>query len=305
MAQSKQKTDREMLLDILHFAPGKTSAEDLLFNYKDVLYPSTICSKEMFEALETFEARDDDLMIVTYPKCGTNWVIQILHEMVSIIKNQETVLDQPMIEFGSPQMLERLKEQPSPRILSTHLNFQMIPKSFFEKKTQMLIVIRNPKDAAISFFNFYKNMPALPTYESWNLFFNDFIHGNVCYGSYFNYLVEWNNHIDEGNVMAITFEDMKTDFLTQLKKISEFFGLPLTDEQLCEVERRTSFTSMKQKSEDTHGKLGDAFFRKGQIGDWKSLFNEEQSKEVDAKFQQHLDKTKLGDLLNYAKYCKF
>lgn len=40
------------------------------------------------------------------------------------------------------------------------------------------MVIRNPKDTAISFFNFYKSMPALPTYESWNLFFKDFIHGN-------------------------------------------------------------------------------------------------------------------------------
>ncbi|XP_073483895.1 sulfotransferase 6B1-like isoform X2 [Aquarana catesbeiana] len=273
MAQSKQKTNREMLLDTLH-STKKTSAEDLLFNYKGILYPSTICSEEMFGALETFEARDDDLLIATYPKCGTNWVVQILHEVVSMIKNQEVVLDQPMIEFGNPQMLE------------------------------ILMVIRNPKDAAISFFNFYKSMPALPTYESWNLFFKDFIHGNVCYGSYFDYIVEWNKHVDDKKVMAVTFEDMKIDFPTQLKKISEFFELPLTEEQICTVQSRTSFTSMKEKSEDTHGKLGDAFFRKGQIGDWKNLFTEEQSKEVDAKFQQYLAGTKLGELLNYTKYCK-
>ncbi|XP_077342484.1 sulfotransferase 6B1-like [Lithobates pipiens] len=303
MAQSKQKTNREMLLDTLQ-STEKTSAEDLLFNYKGILYPSTICSKEMFEALETFEARDDDLLIVTYPKCGTNWVIQILHEVVSMIQNQEVVLDQPMIEFGNPQMLERLKERPSPRIMSSHLKFQVIPKSFIEKKTKILMVIRNPKDAAISFFNFYKSMPALPTYESWNLFFKDFIHGNVCYGSYFDYIVEWNKHVDDKKVMAVSFEDMKTDFPTQLKKISEFFELPLTEEQICTVQSRTSFTSMKEKSEDTHGKLGDAFFRKGQIGDWKNLFTEEQSKEVDAKFQQYLAGTKLGELLNYTKYCK-
>ncbi|XP_073483894.1 sulfotransferase 6B1-like isoform X1 [Aquarana catesbeiana] len=303
MAQSKQKTNREMLLDTLH-STKKTSAEDLLFNYKGILYPSTICSEEMFGALETFEARDDDLLIATYPKCGTNWVVQILHEVVSMIKNQEVVLDQPMIEFGNPQMLERLKERPSPRIMSSHLIFEVIPKSFIEKKTKILMVIRNPKDAAISFFNFYKSMPALPTYESWNLFFKDFIHGNVCYGSYFDYIVEWNKHVDDKKVMAVTFEDMKIDFPTQLKKISEFFELPLTEEQICTVQSRTSFTSMKEKSEDTHGKLGDAFFRKGQIGDWKNLFTEEQSKEVDAKFQQYLAGTKLGELLNYTKYCK-
>ncbi|KAM5165229.1 sulfotransferase 6B1-like [Mantella aurantiaca] len=304
MAQAKEKTDREMLLDVM-YSVSKTSAKELLFNYKEVLYPSTVCSKELFEALEKFDARESDLLVATYPKCGTNWTVQILHEMVSVIKNQEIVLNLQMIEFGSLQTLERFKEQASPRITSSHLKLRMIPKSFFEKKAKILMVIRNPKDAAVSFFNFYKNMPALPTYESWNLFFKDFMHGNVCYGSYFDYMVEWNKHIDDDNVMAITFEDMKIDFPTQLKKISEFFSLPLTEEQIREVERRTSFTSMKEKSEKTHGKLGDAVFRKGQIGDWKSLFTEEQSKEVDAKFQQHLAQTKLGKLLNYTNYCKF
>ncbi|XP_040203742.1 sulfotransferase 6B1-like, partial [Rana temporaria] len=235
---------------------------------------------------------------------GTNWAVQILHEVVSVIKNQEVALDQPMIEFGNPQTIERLKEQSSPRIMTSHLGFHVIPKSFIEKKTKILMIIRNPKDTAISFFNFYKSMPVLPTYESWNLFFKDFIHGNVCFGSYFDYIVEWNKHVDDKKMMAVTFEDMKIDFPTQLKKISEFFELPLTEEQICTVQSRTSFKSMKEKSEDTHGKLGDAFFRKGQIGDWKNLFTEEQSKEVDTKFQQYLAGTKLGELLNYAKYCK-
>nr|DBA26848.1 TPA: hypothetical protein GDO54_011054 [Pyxicephalus adspersus] len=295
----------------------KTSAEDLLFNYNGILYPSTVCWKETLDALETFEAMDDDLLIVSYPKCGTNWVIQIIYEMVSLTKNQETLLDQPVLEYGNPQLLQKLKERPPPRIISSYLPFQMIPKSFFKKKAKILLVIRNPKDTAISYFNFYKTLPALPTYTSWNVFFTDFIHGNVCYGSYFDYVAEWNKHIDEDNVMAVTFEDMKTDFPGQLKKISEFYRLPLTEEQICVIQSRTSFTSMKDNSENTHGKfvmlssekvkriLNYYFcFLTGQVGDWKSLFTEDQSKDVDEIFQQHLAGTKLGDLLNYTKYCK-
>lgn len=53
------------------------------------------------------------------------------------------------------------------------------------------------------------------------------------------------------------------DFVTALKKISEFFRLSLNVEQIHLVATQTSFNSMKEKSENTHGKLGDSFFRKG------------------------------------------
>lgn len=31
----------------------------------------------------------------------------------------------------------------------------------------------------------------------------------MCFGSYFDYIVEWNKHVDDKKVMAVTFEDMK------------------------------------------------------------------------------------------------
>lgn len=44
--------------------------EELLFTYRGVLYPSIVCSAGAFAALETMEARKDDVLIVAYPKCG-------------------------------------------------------------------------------------------------------------------------------------------------------------------------------------------------------------------------------------------
>lgn len=44
--------------------------KDLLFSYQGVFYPNTVCSAEVFQALEKFEARKDDLVLVSYPKCG-------------------------------------------------------------------------------------------------------------------------------------------------------------------------------------------------------------------------------------------
>lgn len=48
-----------------------------------------------------------------------------------------------------------------------------------------------------------------------------------------------------------------------VKKIAEFFGLSLTEEELQDVVDRSSFQAMKDNSEKTHGAFGNVLFRKG------------------------------------------
>lgn len=43
--------------------------EEKLYRYNGVLYP-VIISPENLRALEAVEARNDDIMLVAYPKCG-------------------------------------------------------------------------------------------------------------------------------------------------------------------------------------------------------------------------------------------
>ncbi|KAM4693532.1 sulfotransferase 6B1-like isoform 2-T2 [Discoglossus pictus] len=301
--EQTQERRKQFQLEVEKLLEGK-SPDELLFTYKGVLYP-LICTEETLEALGSLEARDDDLLIVTYPKSGTNWVIQVLNEMVYSLNNKEPLLENPIVEFLKAEKIKTLKTLPSPRVFASHFYYDDVPKSFLEKKTKTLVVFRNPKDTAVSYFHFYKSNPVLPTYNSWDIFFQDFISGKVCWGSYFDHAVAWNKHINDENVLIVTFEDLKEDFPAELKKISEFFGYSLTNDQIRLVQNKTTFTSMKDKSKDTHGKLADAFFRKGEIGDWKSLFTEAQSQEVDAMFKKYLAGTKLGEKLNYDKYCKY
>lgn len=44
--------------------------DELLFSYKGILYPTAICNPESFKALESFEARSDDVVLAGYPKSG-------------------------------------------------------------------------------------------------------------------------------------------------------------------------------------------------------------------------------------------
>ncbi|XP_063299671.1 sulfotransferase 6B1-like [Pelobates fuscus] len=304
MAETEAETIQAKMQKLLAEA-SKKSPEELVFNYKGVLYPRFMCSNESFQALESLEAREDDVMVVTYPKCGTHWAIKVIHELLYSLQNKDVPIDQAIIEFLNPEKVEHLKGKPSPRLFATHMYPDDLPKSFFEKKVKMLLIFRNPKDTAVSYYHFSNKNPVLPSFDSWELFFEAYMEGKVCFGSYFEYALDWNKHIDKENIMVVTFEDLKEDFKSELLKISDFLGLSLTEEQVALVESKTTFKSMKENSSNTHGKLGDVFFRKGEIADWKNYFTEEQSKELDAKFEETLAGTKLGEKMNYNKYCTF
>lgn len=68
MANKKSAT-AQYFEDFLAASKEKEHKE-LLITFKGVLYPERLCSPETFEALEAMEARKDDVVIVSYPKCG-------------------------------------------------------------------------------------------------------------------------------------------------------------------------------------------------------------------------------------------
>ncbi|KAL0180626.1 hypothetical protein M9458_023032, partial [Cirrhinus mrigala] len=47
-----------------------------------------------------------------------------------------------------------------------------------------------------------------------------------------------------------------------VKKVSEFFNLPLTDEQVSSVAGESTFSAMQENSQKSHGNFGSIFFRK-------------------------------------------
>ncbi|XP_015673961.2 sulfotransferase 6B1-like [Protobothrops mucrosquamatus] len=198
---------------------------------------------------------------------------------------------------------ERMENMPSRRIIKTHLSPQKLPKSIFEKKAKMLVLLRNPKDTAVSFFHFSKRVKISPEQETWDEFFDEFITGKVAYGSYFDHITEWNNYLEDSNVFFITYEEMKENPVSALKKIAKFFNFSVTEEEIESIVKKTSFENMKNNA-GTYGKLGKALFRKGIIGDWTSVFSESQSERMDRKFEESVAKTKLGMMLKYELYCK-
>lgn len=308
---------RKKFIDLLDkaIAVGDTmDRDDLLFSYKGILYPTTVCSPEIFKALESFEARQEDVILAGYPKSGTNWVGQILTDLVTTSAennedetnslNDEELEEFPYLEVGDAEKYQRMEKLPSRRVIFTHLLPHNLPESIFKNKAKVLVLVRNPKDVATSFYHFTNGMSLFPSYETWDEFFTAFMTGKMPWGSYFDYICEWSKHVDDENVMTITYEELKENRALAVKKIAEFFVLPLTEEQLQAVADRSSFQAMKENAHKTHGAFGNALFRKGSVSDWKNLFNEDQNQEMDKMFEERLARTKLGGKMKYEVYCK-
>ncbi|XP_046885797.1 sulfotransferase 6B1-like [Hypomesus transpacificus] len=279
--------------------------EEKLYWYNGVLYPVIMCPEENMKALQKLEAREDDIMLVAYPKCGFNWAVAVLRKIITASSGEKTEnKTPPLMEFFGPEMLQVIGQAPSPRFLGTHLHPDNIPASFNAKKTKMLVIFRNPKDTLVSFYHFSNKNPVLPTAESWDNFYSQFMSGEVPWGSYFDHALAWEKKMDDPNVMIVTFEELKQDLNKGVRQVADFFGFSLTDSQVQAITQESTFNAMKESSNDSHGQMGNILFRKGEVGDWKNHFSPAQSQEMDAAFQKHLAGTKLGAKLNYDLHCK-
>ncbi|KAL8220168.1 UNVERIFIED_CONTAM: hypothetical protein K2H54_039943 [Gekko kuhli] len=117
-------------------------------------------SEEVLSYVENeFQILDDDIINVAYLKSGTNWMSQIL----SLIQRSGDatwvcsvpVWDRaPWIELTD--CMTRALKYPPPRLLASHLPFQLFPKSFIHSKAKIIFTMRNPKDVMISLYHFSK-----------------------------------------------------------------------------------------------------------------------------------------------------
>ncbi|KAJ6664606.1 hypothetical protein lerEdw1_006179 [Lerista edwardsae] len=295
---------------------GKLGPAERLILFNGGLYPAMTCRAETLKILDTFEARSDDVVLVGYPKTGTHWVGQILTELENASgkydkeerqrrqQKEKELAVFPYLEFGDPDKFERMKQLPSRRIIKTHLAPKKIPKSIFQKKAKILVLFRNPKDTAVSYFHFAKGMKLCPDEETWDDFFPDYITGNVSYGLYLDHIIEWNNYLDDKNVMFITYEEVKQNEFLAFKRLAEFFDFSVSEQEIQSIVEKTSFKAMKENAPVTHGEVGKHLFRKGIVGDWKNIFSKSQNEEMDRKFEEKAARTKLGMMLKYEEYCK-
>ena len=207
----------------------------------------------------------------------------------------------PVMEFGypnEPTSLEMLSEMMSPRVMSSHLRPNFFGEAIQKSSARFIIGMRNPKDVAVSYFNFHRTMGCLGKFSgTFDEFFNLFMKGNVVYGDYFEHATAWWKYKDDPHFLFLFFEDMKKDPFKANKHISDFLKLDLTEERLKEITQQTAFKMMQDDKTLNLETLPTCDFdpsvskylRKGEVGDWVNTLTDDQSKAIDEKYQAILE----------------
>uniref|UniRef100_UPI00398EC1C7 sulfotransferase 6B1-like n=1 Tax=Pristiophorus japonicus TaxID=55135 RepID=UPI00398EC1C7 len=288
-----------------------SAQSDLVHMFNGIPF-STRASIELLQSLDSFEVRADDLLLASYPKSGTHWLTEILKHLYhsqQAANGGKSMTLTTSIEFGDPFKFEELKNLPSLRLIPTHLNYRMLPVQFKTKKCKMIYIIRNPKDTAVSFYHYYRENANLPKIKKWATFLEMFMKGEVVCGSWWHHILSWEEHMNDDNVLILYYESMKKDLLKSIEQICNFLGISVTDQQMREISRRSSFKEMKEEAQRENPAPDHTVcvltsnrqlvFRKGTVGDWKNYFTSEQNKHFEEQFRSRMNSSELAKSIIY------
>lgn len=209
----------------------------------------------------SFAIERDDIMICTYPKCGTTWMMQIMHQIRCVnasIDGEDfgeitEVVPWDIVAHDCGVDLDA-EQRARPRLYKSHESATTVRRG-----GRYVVVVREPCDV---FNSFYEFLPAYMGIERGGVSAEEFARaifaGASQSGGFGEHFLSWYDakQADPDNVLMLSFEDMKDDLGAVVDEISAFMGIELDAEGRELVLRRSSFEYMKNNP-----KFDDHFVR--------------------------------------------
>lgn len=267
-----------------------------------------------------YRPRAGDIVISTYPKCGTTWTQRIVGLLIFQDPAPLPLMDiSAWIDRRIPEPIEaviqRIESQTHRRFLKSHIPADGLP---LYDEVRYIHVARDGRDACMSFHNHgtgyssqilalmdrageedesigrpYPRTPADPAAHFHSWLTEAVVPGQgdgIPAMSFFEFERSWWDLRDRANVLMVHYNDLKADLPGQIGRIAEFLDIDVPENLLPRFVEAAGFDAMRRdgstllaKAAMTFQDGSDRFFHKGSNRRWQGVYAADDLALYDAK----------------------
>ncbi|XP_051212939.1 cytosolic sulfotransferase 5-like [Lolium perenne] len=274
-----------------------------------------------------FHPRPTDVFLATFPKSGTTWLKALAfcilnrtahppsggadhhhplrrgnpHDLVAFLEENPGLI---AADYAAGED-ELYGDLPSPRLLSTHLPYSLLPHGITDGESKMVYVCREPKDTLVSFWNFHEKIKAgldpsifsasgASSTQTFEEAFELYCQGKSLAGPQWRHVLEyWQaSRRRPDHVLFLRYEDMLRHPEENLRRLAAFMGCPFSPDeeaagvvrdvvQLCSIGTLKTIEVNRSGSTAVWGIRNEAFFRNGKMGDWRNFMTPAMAARLD------------------------
>lgn len=273
-----------------------------------------------------YRPRADDIVIATYPKCGTTWMQRIVGLLVFGSPEPRPIMQiSAWIDRRFPEPVEsvmaRIEAQTHRRFLKAHVPADGLP---LHDQVKYVHVARDGRDACLSFHNHgtgftpemladmdasgladpliarpYPRLPADPA-DYFHMWLTEGVLPGAADGvpamSFFHFARTWWAQRHRPNVQLVHHADLTADLAGEMRRLADFLAISIPAEVWPRLVEAAGFAAMRRDGAELMGPVvgsfrGGAtrFFNQGTNGRWRGLFRDQDLALYDAKVRATLE----------------
>ena len=270
-----------------------------------------------------YRPRAGDIVVATYPKCGTTWMQQIVSLLIFQTPDPRDIGEiAPWIDRrvgpSVEALLARLDAQAHRRAMKSHMPFDALP--IFDE-VRYIHVARDGRDACMSYHNqitrfkpemvealsksglddetIGKPYPKFPADVAgyFRLWLNEGLGAadGMPFVSYFDLEHTYWVERHRPNLLMVHYRDLKTDLSGEMRRIAQFLDITVPEEIFPKLVKAATFEEMRRVGNQLMPRLlmsfeggTDRFFFKGENDRWRGVFDERDLAVYESKLKSRV-----------------